>query len=272
MITSEPAYMRELPPDSPIRQRWASRLEREAEQPDSQQYCTLHQVEAMLSKQRFDIEQMIQAVPSAHTLIEFISRPLRDRIDDLEEDNKLLRRALGRYAITECGEVPPTDLLTYLKAQVWHSPWLTKEEQKTKSIWSLRLSVEVANHRLPEEINVRLFPLKQFLKTAKKTSMHDKAVMQACDYLMDKGACDESWAGYIQGFTRKKGRPYVKDQAAFLVHAEQDTSPTATQARLTFILAEQLHCFSQMRPANGEAGSALWWCEWRPVKSEAANE
>jgi hypothetical protein len=63
----------------------------------------------------------------------------------------------------------------------------------------------------------------------------------------------------VQGFTRKKGGPYVKEQAAFLVHADEDTSPKATQARLTLILYGGLYRFR----------SALWWCEWKPTTSEA---
>jgi hypothetical protein len=190
-----------------------------------------------------------------------------DEIANLKDDLANVTRALGRYAISECGEVPENHLLTYLKCQVWHSPWLTKDEQKIKSIWSLRLSVEVAHHRLPEEINIRLFPLKQFYKTATKPANRTDSVISACDFLMDHGATGDAWAGFIQGFTRKKGRPYVKDQAAFLVHAGRDITPTATQARLSFMLAGKLHRFSDMRPANGDAGSALWWCEWRASES-----
>ncbi len=101
-------------------------------------------------------------------MIEHACRPLADQIEGLRDDNDNLRRALGRYAMSECGELPANDLTTYLKCQVWYSPWLTKDEQKIKSIWSFRVSVEVRHHRLPEEINVRLFPIKQFYKTAKK--------------------------------------------------------------------------------------------------------
>ena len=91
--------------------------------------------------------------------------------------------------------------------------------------------------------------------------------MGACEFLTEN-ASDKTYAGYVQGFTRRKGRPYVKEQAAFLVHADEDTSPMATQAKLTLILYGRLYDFSEMRPANGDEGSALWWCEWKPT-SEA---
>lgn len=58
-----------------------------------------------------------------------------------------------------CVAAPDLDI-TYLKSQIWYSPWLTEAEKRTNSIWSLRFSVDVRHHRLPEEINVRLFPIK----------------------------------------------------------------------------------------------------------------
>jgi hypothetical protein len=228
-------------------------------------------IDEAVNRRMKEIERAIAVpapAPPAATLIEFAIRPLRDRIEALEECNDNFRRALGRYAISECGELPHPDLgITYLKCQIWYSPWLTQAEQRTKSIWSLRLSVNVRHHRLPEEINVRLFPIKQFYKTAKKPAMQTESVMGACEFLTEH-ASDNAYAGYVQGFTRKKGRPYVKEQAAFLVHADEDTSPMATQARLTLIIYGRLYRFSDMRPANGDQGSALWWCEWKPT-SEA---
>ena len=101
------------------------------------------------------------------------------RRQTLEEDNDNFRRALGRYAISECGELPHPDLdITYLKSQIWYSPWLTEAEKRTKSIWSPRFSVDVRHHRLPEEINVRLFPIKQFYKSAKRPAMQTESVME----------------------------------------------------------------------------------------------
>ena len=61
-----------------------------------------------------------------------------------------------------------------------------------------------------------------------------------------------------------------RERAAFLVHAAEDTSPMATQARLTLILYAKFYRFSDVRPANGDEGSALWWCEWRPASEASA--
>jgi hypothetical protein len=233
--------------------------------PTEPQYCTRAEMEALRYKMQQQMDEAIKAIVPPYSpaaMIEHACRPLRDEIADLKDDLGNVCRALGRYAISECGEVPGSDLLTYLKCQVWYSPWLTKDEQKTKSIWSFRLSVEVRHHRLPEEINIRLFPIAQFYKTAKKPAMRTEPVIQACEYLLDC-AREDSWAGFIQGFTRKKGRPYVKEQVAFITGHQNDTSPIATQARVSFMLDGKLHVFSDMRPSNGDSGSSLWWCEWR---------
>ena len=92
--------------------------------------------------------------------------------------------------------------------------------------------------------------------------MRTEPVIQACEFLLDNGG-DDAWAGFIQGFTRKKGRPYVKQQVGFIHGHQSDTSPMATQARVSFMLDGKLHAFSNMRPSNGDEGSSLWWCEWR---------
>jgi hypothetical protein len=158
-------------------------------------------IDEAVNRRMKEIERAIAVpapAPPAATLIEFAIRPLRDRIEALEECNDNFRRALGRYAISECGELPHPDLgITYLKCQIWYSPWLTQAEQRTKSIWSLRLSVNVRHHRLPEEINVRLFPIKQFYKTAKKPAMQTESVMGACEFLTEH-ASDNAYAGYVQ--------------------------------------------------------------------------
>ncbi len=186
---------------------------------DQQQYCTRGEMEVLRYEMRMQIDEAIKSVGprySAVDLIDFRCRPIDDEIAKLKDDLANVTRALGRYAISECGEVPKNHLLTYLKCQVWHSPWLTKDEQKIKSIWSLRLSVEVAHHRLPEEINIRLFPLRQFYKTATKPANGTDSVMTACDFLMDHGATDDAWAGFIQGFARKEGHTSrIKRRSSF---------------------------------------------------------
>jgi hypothetical protein len=232
--------------------------------PVEQQYCTRAEMEALRHEMQMRIEAIKADMPRYRTvdMIDHACRPLRDEIAGLKDDLGNVCRALGRYATSECGEVPESDLLTYLKCQVWHSPWLTKDEQKIKSIWSFRVSVEVRHHRLPEEINVRLFPIRQFYKMAKKPSMRTEPVIEACEYFLDHGG-DDAWAGFIQGFTRKKGRPYVKDQVGFIHGHQSDVSPLATQVRVSFLLGGKLHSFSNVRPSNGDAGSSLWWCEWR---------
>jgi hypothetical protein len=261
-----------LPESSPMRQRWLQRFNEERTEPQptllesNDQCCAGSEMQVM--KQRLDALEARMPSYSFPAMLDFALHSRDQEIADLKDQNSLIIRALGKYAIGECGELPDKALLTYLKCQVWHSPHLTKDEQKIKSIWSFRLSIEVAHHRLPEEINVRLFPLKQFYHTARKPNMRTQPIVDACENLLDHGMEDEAWAGFIQGFTRKKGRPYVKEQAGFIFNHMKDTSPMATQAQVMFSLSGKLHEFSPMRPANGDAGSSLWWCEWR--QSEAA--
>ena len=107
-------------------------------------------------------------------MIEHACRPLWDQIDGLREDNDNLRRALGRYAISECGELPANDLTTYLKCQVWYSPWLTKDEQKIKSIWSFRVSVEVATSSVARRDQRALVPAHPVLQDGEETSHADR--------------------------------------------------------------------------------------------------
>ena len=83
-------------------------------------------IEEAVNRRMKEIERAIAVpapAPPAATLIEFAIRPLRDRIEALEEDNDNFRRALGRYAISECGELPHPDLgITYLKCQILVQP------------------------------------------------------------------------------------------------------------------------------------------------------
>jgi hypothetical protein len=257
-----------LPP-SPLRDRWMKGCDQETE-PEVQ----VHPHEQYVTRAEMDeLRREMQAVRAYFdsTVIDFDIGARDAEIAALKEQNALIIRALGKYAISECGEVPDSALLTYLKCQIWYSPHLTKDEQKNKSIWSFRLSVEVAHHRLPEEINIRLFPISQFYYTAKKPHMRTPLIIQACEFLLDQKS--DAWAGFVQGFTHKKGRPYVKEQAGFIVGHTNDTSSTPlVSPQVSFALAEKQHIFTPVRPANGDAGSSLWWCDWRPVTSQAASE
>ena len=88
------------------------------------------------------------------------------RIAALEAENADFRRKLGMYAMLDCGQIPQVSDLTKIGCQIWYSPHLTAAERRIKSVWSLRLTVSILHHRVMEEINVRLFPFKQFHKTA----------------------------------------------------------------------------------------------------------
>ena len=190
------------------------------------------------------------------------------RIAALEAENADFRRKLGMYAMLERGQIPQVSDLTKIGCQIWYSPHLTAVQRRVKSVWSLRLTVSILHHRVMEEINVRLFPFKQFYKTASLQKNRTDALMQICDALQEGKRTGETWCGFVQAFTDGGGRPYVREQVAILQDHEFDTASTATQARVYLMLDSDLHKFSPPRPAAGKNDkSALWYCEWKPDKA-----
>ena len=190
---------------------------------------------------------------------------LKADITALREENVEFRRKLGMYAMLEYGQVPQVSDLTKIGCQIWYSPWLTAEERRTKNIWSLRLSISILHHRVMEEINVRLFPFKQFAKMARKPQYQTDACDTLLDYIEKNGFADEVWAGFIQSFTDGGGRPYVKEQVAVLRGHELDISPNATQAQVSMLIDGEGLAFGVPRPAAGKSNtSALWYCDWKP--------
>jgi hypothetical protein len=212
----------------------------------------------------------------------FVQQDLKERLLDqmheLAEDNDEFRRGLGKYAIQECGSLPKLELgVTHIGCNVFFTPNLTAEERRTKSVWSLHLDVDVRNHRLPQAINLGLYPLatkwgdkkrvsKCFYDIAKGKN-HTDLVTDLVKRLIDDGQGETAWGGFVKGYTRNGGRPYVKEQVALLQDHQKDVSPGATQARLHMIIDGQLLKFSRMRPAAGGDGSALWYCQWSPTKT-----
>src|SRR4029077_17683408 len=106
-----------------------------------------------------EVKRMIDLALAAR---EYQITILNQKIESLQADNDEFRRKLGIYATLECGQAPHASDLSRLACQVWYSPHLTAEQRRNKSIWSLRLTIDVMHHRVSEEINVRLFPFKQF--------------------------------------------------------------------------------------------------------------
>jgi hypothetical protein len=211
-----------------------------------------------------EVKRMIASALASH---EYQIAMLNHKIESLQADNDEFRRKLGCYAMLEYGQAPHTSDMTYAKAQIWHSPHLTAVERRNKQIWSLRLTVDVMHHRVIEEINIGLYPFKKFCAMARKPRYRTDPVLQECERIRETGYGDDTWAGFIQSFTRGGGRPYTKEQAAFLTDHERDVSPNAQQARLHFLLAGEKLGFGIPRPSAGGEGSSLWYVEWRPTKA-----
>ena len=186
------------------------------------------------------------------------------RIAALEAENADFRRKLGMYAMLERGQIPQVSDLTKIGCQIWYSPHLTAVQRRIKSVWSLRFTVSILHHRVMEEINVRLFPFKQFYKTASLPKNRTDFNMAILEAVPEKEAM---WAGFVQAFTDGGGRPYAKEQVAYLQFHEENTAVVATQARASLLIGEDLLQFGVPRPAAGKSDkSALWYCEWKPDK------
>jgi hypothetical protein len=191
---------------------------------------------------------------------------LTSKIDELECDNQEFRRRLGVHNLTEHGMIPALTDITYMKSQIWYTPNLSQEDRRNKSIWSLRISFDICHRRAMQEINIRLFPFKQFYKLVKQPKYQVPAIMQCCEFLRQQNATDATWAGLVQSFTRGAGRPYEAGQAALLMDHEIEITPNSPHTRLHLIVEGKPITFGHPRPAAGGDRSALWFVEWRPNK------
>jgi hypothetical protein len=160
------------------------------------------------------------------------------RIAALEAENADFRRKLGMYAMLECGQIPQVSDLTKIGCQIWYSPYLTAAQRRSKSVWSLRLTVSIQHHRVMEEINVRLYPFQQFYKTASQPKNRTDALMQICDALQEGKRTVETWCGFVQAFT-DGGRPPLcqgtgghPSGSRVQYGRHSDTSPCLSNARL----------------------------------------
>ncbi len=221
---------------------------------DLREQVKAHELNLKLALRCFDAEK-------AKTEAQF--KNLQHEIAELRNDNNTFARKLGQYAMAEYGQIPILSDITYLKAQVWYTPGLSATERRSKSVWSLRLTVDMRNHRLLEELNIRLFPLKQFRTTYKKQKNPLPELLDEVDALI-KEDYGNVWAGCVQTFTRGAGRPYNPAQVAFLTNHEIDRSPESRHASLMFWLDGEVIKFGSPRPSHGDAGSSLWYLEWRP--------
>ena len=85
---------------------------------------------------------------------------LLDRFVELEESNKSLMRRVGRLEhllasmpTMEDGKLPPKADISQLWCQIFYKPDLTAKQRKTKTVWSLRLTVWIRRQRVKREIN-----------------------------------------------------------------------------------------------------------------------
>ena len=126
--------------------------------------------------------------------------------------------------------------------------------------WSLHLDVDVRDHRLPQGINLGLYPLatkwgdkkrvsKCFYEIAKGKN-HTDLVTDLVKRLIDDGQGETAWA-VCEGLYEEWRTPITSRNRSRCSRITRKTFAGATQARLHMIIDGQLLKFSRMRPAAG---------------------
>ena len=184
---------------------------------------------------------------------------MNERIADLVAANELLNRRLAeieaQLAITpmlEGGKLPPKADITQLWCQVFHTPNLTAKQKKTKTDWSLRLTVWVNGKRVRREINVRLFPCDQFYRQVMHRITLPKLTDEWATALQNES---DKLAGMLTAFTQGRGRPYIPSQFCIL-SGYLDDNPT-----VDLVIDDDVILFENPRPS---AGTSKWFFDWRP--------
>ena len=180
-----------------------------------------------------------------------------ERLGTLEASNADLQRRIAglemQLSITPMldeGKLPPKADITQLWCQVFHSPDLTPKQRKTKTEWSLRLTVWVRYKRAKKEINVRLFPGHQFYRQVMARPTLPKTTDEWATALRDD---DRVLAGMLTATTQGQGRPFIASQFCVLNGHLDETS------EVDLVIDDDVIAFKTYRPA---AGTAKWFLDW----------
>jgi hypothetical protein len=182
-----------------------------------------------------------------------------ERVAELEAANELLNRRLAAIEtqmamspVLEGGRLPPKADITQLWCQVFHTTNLTAKQKKTKTEWSLRLTVWVNNKRVKREINVRLFPCDQFYRQVMHRNTLPKLTDEWATALQDYPTV---LGGMLTAVTQGGGRPYIPSQFCVLSgHMSDDPE-------VDLIIDDDVIAFENLRLS---AGTSKWFLDWHP--------
>lgn len=157
--------------------------------------------------------------------VERLTLELRQHRAELDRELEMLRTANARLVEQmtaleaqlppklENGTFPSFGRISRIECQIFHSPDLTPTDRRTKTEWSLRLSVWLGHRKANPEINVRLFPHDALVE--KMIEKNGSAEIAAV--IRKWGTEDDTMlAGMVQAFSQGKGRARVPSQIATL--------------------------------------------------------
>jgi hypothetical protein len=156
------------------------------------------------------------------------------------------------------GRLPALPEITQLKVQIFHTPDLSVKERKTKTEWTLRLTVWIDGLRAVEEIkSVRLYCGCRFAESVGGLRAEVPAATREFAECFANEDGEDLLVGMLQARTRGKGTPYIADQFCVLKNHLIDNPQVFVS------IADKDIEISNFRPAAGtKQGHAKWWGEW----------
>jgi hypothetical protein len=219
----------------------------------------------LLMSGRVSIEDVYARRKAAHQKtarqMELLANPdlatALDRLAEIEAHNESLQRRVARLEhllaaspTLEEGKLPAKADITQLWCQVFHTPDLSTKERRTKTEWSLRLTVWINGTRVKRELNVRLFSADRFYRQVAERNPLPKVADEWATALEN----DETvLAGMLTATTQGRGRPFIGSQFCVL-SGYLDGTP-----RVDLVIDSDVISFETVRPSKG---TSKWFLDW----------
>jgi hypothetical protein len=182
---------------------------------------------------------------------------IEHRLAEVEAHNESLQRRVAnleyQLAATPTiidGKLPSKADITQLWCQVFYTPDLSPKERKTKTEWSLRLTVWINGQRVKREINVRLFSTDRFYRQAMDRNSLPKITNEWATALQHE---QDALAGMLTATTQGRGRPFIASQFCVL-NGHLIGSPT-----VDLVIDSDVISFENVRPSKG---TSKWFFDW----------